>query len=106
MSEYSTDLTLTVGTNVDIDIEVNDHGICYLVALIYVGDDEEPHEARVELSGVTDVVKDFLVDSGDYTQLYVVAHELVRQGEKLREVARNMEDSISAVEDLFNVTDD
>jgi len=103
MSEYSADLALEVNANVDIDIEVDDHGICYLVALIYVGDEEEPNEARIELSGVTDAVRDFLVDSGDYTQLYVVAHELVRQGEKLRGVARSMEDSVAAVEDLFDV---
>jgi hypothetical protein len=103
MSEYSADLTIEVSANVDIDIEVDDHGICYLVALIYMGDEEEPNEARIELSGVTDAAKDFLVDSGDYTQLYVVAHELVRQGEKLREIARHMEDSVAAVEDLFDV---
>ena len=106
MSECSADLTLEVSANVDFDIEVDDHGVCYLVALIYVDDDDDPQEARVYLSGVTDAVKEFLVDSGDYTQLYVVAHELVRQGEKLREVARNMEDSVSAVEDLFNISDD
>tara|TARA_R100000951_G_scaffold108033_1_gene103931 strand:- start:1161 stop:1475 length:315 start_codon:yes stop_codon:yes gene_type:complete len=103
MSDYNTDLTLKVETTVDIDIEVSDHGICYLVALIYVGNEEEPHEARVELSGIVESIKDDYVDVGDYTELYIIAHELTRQGEKLREVARNMEDSVSAVEDLFDL---
>ena len=104
MSEYGTEMTLKVDTSLDIDIEVDDDGICYVVVLQQVGDNDIPCEARVELSAVTEEIKNSLVDSGDYTQLYIIAHELTRQGERLREVARNMEDSVIAVSNHFDLT--
>lgn len=109
MSDYITEFILNTPPQqlkmaADFDIEVDDYGVCYLVALIFTGDDDEPlHEARVKFDGVVDSVKEFLVDSNNYTQLYTIAHELARQADRLREVAGNMEDSISAVEDLFDI---
>tara|TARA_R100000935_G_scaffold20013_1_gene38057 strand:+ start:192 stop:530 length:339 start_codon:yes stop_codon:yes gene_type:complete len=112
MSDYITDFILNTPPQqlkmaTDFDIEVDDHGVCYLVALIYCLDEESPqHEVRVKLDGVIDSVKECLIDANDYTQIYTIAHELSRQAERLREVAGNMEDSVSAVEDLFNVSND
>tara|TARA_R110001592_G_scaffold134343_3_gene350055 strand:- start:75 stop:410 length:336 start_codon:yes stop_codon:yes gene_type:complete len=111
MSDYTTDFIIELPPQntkmgIDFDVEVDDYGVCYLVALLFPGDAEEPQEARVMFDGVIDGVKEFLSDAGDYSQLYTIAHELSRQAEKLREIAGNMENSVSAVEDLFNVTDD
>ena len=57
MTDNGVDIGLTVPIYVDADIEVDDHDICNIVTLIYVGDDEECYEARVALDVVFFFVK-------------------------------------------------
>ena len=45
-------------------------------------------------------------DVEEYQHFYVVAHEFSRAAETLREKAGLIEDSVSAVSDLFDLTDD
>lgn len=107
MSEVQADVELTVPVYVDNDIEVDDHGICRIVSLIYVGDEQdECVEARVELDAVIEEIIEFYKDSNSYNQMYLVAHELSRAAERLRSVAAIIEDSSIAVSDLFDIDDD
>ena len=106
MSEVQADVELMVPVFVDNDIEVDDHGICRIVSLIYVGDEQDDCvEARVELSAVIDEIIEFYKDSESYNQMYLVAHELTRAAERLRSVAGLIEDSEVAVSDLFDIDD-
>lgn len=103
MSEAQADLELSVPIYVDNDIEVDDHGICRIVSLIYVGDEEdECVEARVELDAVIDEIIEFYKDGLNYNQLYLVGHELARASERLRSVAALIEDSEDAVSDYYD----
>jgi len=106
MSEALADVELTVPVYVDNDIEVDDHGICRIVSLIYVGDEQdECVEARVELDAVIDEIVEFYRDGEAYNQMYLIAHELTRAAERLRAVAGMIEDSEVAVSDLFDIAD-
>lgn len=106
MSEYGADITLDVPIHVDHDFEVDKDGVSYLVTFLYVGEEEDATEARVDLEGVVTDLCDFYGDVEGYKQLYLVAHEFQRLAEKLREKAGYIEDSPAAVGDLFNLPDD
>ena len=58
------------------------------------------------LDDVIEALCEFYGDVDGYQHLYLVAHELSRAAEVLREKAGIIEDSTSAVSDLFNLTDD
>lgn len=106
MSEAQADVELSVPVYVDNDIEVDDNGICRIVSLIYVGEEQdECVEARVDLSAVIDEIIEFYRDSHSYHQMYMVAHELARSAERLRSVAVTIEDSETAVSDMFDIDD-
>ena len=106
MSENGTETTLQVPVFFTNDFDVDENGVSYLVTLVFVGDDEEPTEIRLPLDEVIDSITDEYGDVEGYQYLYLVAHELNRVAEVLREKAVKIEDSISAVSDLFNLTDD
>lgn len=102
VSNYKQDVDLTVRAFVDNDFEIDKHGRCSIVTLIYLEDDEEPVEAQVELEGVVDGILEFYDDPNSYQKLYSLAHEFSRQAERLREVAIRIEDSDNAVRDLYD----
>ena len=106
MSEIGTETTLQVPVVFTNDFDVDENGVSYLVTLVFVGDDEEPTEIRLSLDEVIDSITDDYGDVEGYQYLYLVAHELNRVAEVLREKAVKIEDSVSAVSDLFNLTDD
>ena len=87
-------------------LDVDDDGISYLVTSLFVGDEEEAQEIRTPLDDVIEALCEFYGDVDGYQHLYLVAHELSRAAEVLREKAGIIEDSTSAVSDLFNLTDD
>ena len=106
MSDYEdklvqADLNLTIYcTN---ELEVDRNGNSFIVNVIYLGEDDDPVEVRVDMS---DVIEDMIEDYGDtegYQHLYMVAHELARHAETLREKASYIEDSTNAVGRLFDV---
>ena len=103
MTDNGVDIGLTVPIYVDADIEVDDHDICNIVTLIYVGDDEECYEARVALDVIVDGLIETFRDTYSYNQLYVIAHELSRQAERLRSVGNYIEDSTTVVSNLFDI---
>lgn len=106
MSENGTETTLQVPVFFTNDFDVDENGVSYLVTLVFVGDDEEPTEIRLPLDEVIDSITDEYGDVEGYQYLYLVAHELNRVAEVLREKAVKIEDSVGAVSDLFNLTDD
>lgn len=106
MSEYGADITLDVAVHVDHDFEVDQDGVSHLVTFLYVGDEDDPVETRVDLDGIITDMCEFYGDATGYNQLYLVAHEFSRLAEKLREKAGYIEDSDQAVGDLFNLPDD
>lgn len=106
MSDYEdklvqADLNLTIYcTN---ELEVDRNGNSFIVNVIYLGEDDDPVEVRVDMS---DVIEEMIEDYGDtdgYQHLYMVAHELSRHAETLREKASYIEDSTNAVGRLFDV---
>lgn len=102
MSDYKQDVDLSIRAFIDNDFEIDKHGRCSIVTLIFLEDDEEPVEAQVELEGVVDGLLEFYNDPHSYQKLYALAHEFSRQAERLREVAVRIEDSDSAVRDLYD----
>ena len=91
---------------VDADIEVDPHGVCNIVPTVFISDEDEGYEFKIPLEGVIDALIEEYRDSYAYNQLYVIAHELGRQAERLRTVGGTIEDSTNAVSDLFNISDD
>jgi len=106
MSNYGTERLLQVPIDLENDVEVDDHGISYLVSNVFVGDEEEPQKYCVPINDMVESLCDFYGDVEGYQHLYVVAHELSRAAEALREKAGFIEDSVSAVNDLFDLNDD
>lgn len=85
------------------EFEVDENGNSNIVNVIYVGEDDDPVEIRVDMA---DVVEEMVEEYGDldgYQYLYMIAHELSRHAETLREKASYIEDSTNAVGRLFDV---
>lgn len=85
------------------EFEVDENGNSNIVNVIYVGEDDDPVEIRVDMA---DVVEEMVEEYGDldgYQYLYMIAHELARHAETLREKASYIEDSTNAVGRLFDV---
>jgi sulfur transfer protein SufE len=105
MSEHGQDMQLHVPLYVDADFDIDDDGICSIVCLIYANDDE-PEEVFVDFEGVVESFLDFHSQNIDYQTIYSLAHEFNRMSERLREKACLIEDSQSAVNILFDISDD
>lgn len=105
MSDYVQDLDLVVKAFVDNDIEIDDNGRCYIVNLVYLNEEDDPSEARVDLEGVIENLIEYHNDLQGYQSLYAVAHELARHAERLRDVAGRVEDSEDVARSLFDVDD-
>ena len=87
------------------DFEVDPDGISYLFSSVFISDEDEPEEIRVLLDDVIDGICEDYGDVNGYQHLYMVAHELSRSAEVLREKAGLIDDSVCAVNDLFNLSD-
>ena len=106
MSNFGTDASILVPIYLDFDIDVDDHGVSYFVGSLFVADEDEAQEVRVEVEQIIESLCDFYGDIEGYQHLYVVAHELTRMAEMLRERAGMIEDSVVAVNDLFDLIDE
>lgn len=106
MSNLEPDASLQVPIYLENDFDVDDDGISYLVTSLFVGDEEEAQEVRIPLDDVVESLTEFYGDVEGFRHLYLVAHELSRAAEALREKAGLIEDSVSAVNDLFSLADD
>jgi|14BtaG_2_1085337.scaffolds.fasta_scaffold22193_2 hypothetical protein len=104
MDSNGVDVALPIQCYLENDLEVNDEGVCTLVTLMFLGDEDDPIEVRIPFEAVTDLVIDTHREFGVemYQSLYSIAHELARSAEEMRTVAGQMEDSLSAAEDLFD----
>jgi len=103
---YGTDASITVPISLEFDIDVDDDGVSYFVGSLFVGDDEDGQDIRVETDSVVEALCDYYSDVDGYQHLYVVAHELTRIAEVLRDRAGTVEDSVLAVNDLFDLKDE
>lgn len=106
MSNLGNDAVLHVPVSFEIDIDVDNDGVSYLVGNVYLAESEDCEEWKVELDEVIENLCDYYGDVEGYQHLYVVAHELARAAEILREKAGTIEDSVIAVNDLFDLSDD
>ena len=106
MSNIESDTMLQVPIYLENDFEVDDDGVSFIITSLFVGDGEVAHEIRIQLDDVVEALCEFYGDVDGYQHLYLVAHELSRAAEVLREKAGIIEVSTSAVSDLFNLTDD
>ena len=52
MSSYGTDASIRVPISLDFDIDVDDHGVSYIVGSLFVADDEDAQEIRVEIEQI------------------------------------------------------
>ena len=106
MSNFGNDASIRVPIYLDFDIDVDDHGVSYFVGSLFVANDDEAQEVRVEVEQIIESLCDFYGAIEGYQHLYVVAHELTRMAEMLRERAGTIEDSVVAVNDLFDLSDE
>ena len=106
MSNLEPDASLQVPIYLENDFDVDDDGISYLVTSLFVGDEEEAQEVRIPLDDVVESLTEFYGDVEGFRHPYLVAHELSRAAEALREKAGLIEDSVSAVNNLFSLADD
>ena len=88
------------------DFEVDPDGISHLLSSVFISDEDEPEEIRVLLDDVIDGICEDYGDVNGYQHLYMVAHELSRSAEVLREKAGLIDNSVCAVNDLFNLSDE
>lgn len=106
MSDFEDKLVraeLSVSLYCTNEFEVDRNGDSHIVNIIYVGEEDDPVEVRVELADVIDEMLSEYADADGYQHLYMVAHELSRHAEELREKASYIEDSANAVGRLFDV---
>lgn len=103
MDQNGVEVSVPVPMYLEHDIEVDENGACSLISLLFVGDDEDPVEIRSGLEAVVEDVIEMHQDIGVemYKSLYSIAHEFSRMSEMMRNAAGLMEDSVAAVEDLF-----
>jgi len=103
---HMTEVTVNVPVTLEIDneFEVDDDGVAYVITLAFHNEDNEPIlEARISWE---EIIEAFLEENGDvegYQQIYLLAHELDRYVEMLRNRAALIEDSFGVVEDMFNI---
>jgi len=104
MDSNGVDVSLPIQCYLENDLEVNEEGVCTLVTLLFMGDEDDPVEVRVPFEAITELVIDTHREFGVnmYQSLYSIAHELSRSAEEMRTAAVQMEDSLSAEEDLFD----
>ena len=106
MSDYGTDASLQVSIYLEHDVDMDDDGLSYLVTNVFVGEQDDAQEVRVPIDIIVESLCDIYGDIDGYQHLYVVAHELSRAAEELREKAGFIEDSVTAMSDLFDGDDD
>jgi len=82
----------------DLEFEIDDDGM-FNVLIYLIVDEFEEKVIRKPLYEVIDYILD---DETDYSRLYAVANEMVRESERLREKAQIIEDSTANVSDLFD----
>lgn len=102
MSNYGTDASLQVPIYLEHDVDMDDDGLSYLVTNVFVGEQDDAQEVRVPIDIIVEFLCDIYGDIDGYQHLYVVAHELSRAAEELREKAGFIEDSVTAMSDLFD----
>lgn len=106
MSDFEDKLVqaeLTVSLYCTNEFEVDRNGDSHIVNIIYVGEEDDPVEVRVSLEEIIDDMISEYANPDGYQHLYMVAHELSRYAEELREKASYIEDSANAVGRLFDV---
>tara|TARA_R100000544_G_C2196959_1_gene44686 strand:+ start:138 stop:470 length:333 start_codon:yes stop_codon:yes gene_type:complete len=83
----------------DHDLVVADTGTLYINTSLTIGDDED----KLVQKPFYEVI-DFILDEceNDYHEIYGIANELVREAERLRDLAQKIEDSTRNVADLFD----
>lgn len=103
--DFGQDLNLEVPLFIDHDMEIDDHGVFNLKLSIYI-DANSPTARRISVPFYS--IVDYLIEVGDesrdHAKLYDICNELVRESERIREVADRIESSVSNVADLFNTS--
>ena len=59
MSSCGTDASIRVPISLDFDIDVDDHGVSYFVGSLFVTDDENTQEIRMEIEQIIEFLCDF-----------------------------------------------
>ena len=75
--------------DIDYDLQVSDNGVLDI------------HAGIKPFYEITEFVLEN--SNSDYSELYSISNELLREAEKLRELAQRIEDSTANVSDLFDV---
>jgi hypothetical protein len=83
----------------DHDLQVTDNGSLYLQTTLEIGDLE-----KVVINKPFWEITQFLIDHAedDYQELYAIANELIREADRLKDLAQTIEDSDHTVADLFD----
>lgn len=104
MDQNGIEVSVPVAMYLEHDVEVDENGSCCLISLLFVGDEEDPIEIRTSFEAVIEDVIEMHQDIGveTYQSLYSIAHEFSRMAELMRNEAALMEDSLEAVEDMYD----
>ncbi len=97
--------TLSLDISVENDLEVDVQGVLNMLTFVFVEDNDDPAEVRLNFEDMIDNLIDFYRDEpmekAGYQQLYTIANEFARHADRLRDVASYMED-ITISGDLFH----
>lgn len=99
----SDNVSIEIPITVENDLEVDSEGQFFILTFIFPQDEEDSVEARVLFDDIIESLIEFHADepgASGYGQLYLIANELSRYAERLREVAGRMEDT-EVADDLF-----
>tara|TARA_B100001059_G_scaffold221728_1_gene244972 strand:- start:1020 stop:1361 length:342 start_codon:yes stop_codon:yes gene_type:complete len=87
------------------ELSIDEHGVLNITASVH---DELTEHLQKTIKAPFYQLTDYLVNlpdaDQDYNQLYAIANELVRESERIREVADRIETSTANVADLFNTS--
>tara|TARA_B100000768_G_scaffold142658_1_gene134616 strand:- start:6711 stop:7049 length:339 start_codon:yes stop_codon:yes gene_type:complete len=102
--DYGQNLNLKVPLHVEPKILVDEDGILKFRVLFFADADSDKRELDFPFYELTEELLDDPDEDQDYALLYDIANELVRESERIREVANRIESSVSNVADLFNTS--
>lgn len=94
---------INVPVFVDADFCVDDDGVCSITVLLWVSEEDDSLEVDLNLEEIVETYIEDYSSADEYQRMYLLAHELERMAEMLREKAGRIEDSTSVVRDLFDV---
>jgi len=104
LNDNGQDVNLKVPLFIDNDLFEDDYGEFIIQTSVTPDLDEKPVIKEQPFEEVITPIIEYHEEDGDYNALYKVSNGLLKESERIREVADKLESSTRAVADLFNVS--